>query len=90
MPIALKKHSQSLRTTLEEARTAGLKLNKQADKQGMSIFISLELPAAVGGLSRSISVTRGESEGNAEHSMQRFMEEKSFMKKIFMAKCSPV
>lgn len=88
MPIALKKHSQSLKTTLEEARTVGLKLNKQADKHGMTIFMSPELSAAIGGLSRSISVTRGQSEGNAEHSMRYFMEEKSFMKKIFMAKCS--
>ena len=62
MPIALKKHSQSLKTTLEEARTVGLELNKQADKQGMTIFISPELSAAIGGLSRSISVTPGESE----------------------------
>lgn len=88
MTIALKKHSQSLKTTLEEARTAGLKLNKQADKQGMTIFLSPKLSAAIGGLSRSIGVTQGASEGNAEHSIQHFMEEKSFMKKILMAKCS--
>lgn len=87
MPTALKKHSQSLKTPLEEARTAGLKLNKQADKQEMTISISPELSAAVGGLSR---VTQRESGGNAEHSMPCFVEEKSFTKKIFMAKCSPV
>lgn len=89
-PTAQKKHSQSLRANLEEARTAGLELNKQADKQGMTILGSPELSAALGGFSRSIRVTRGESEGNAEQSVWHFMEEKPFVEKIFMAKCSPV
>lgn len=87
-PTALKKHSQSLQVNLEEARTAGLELNKQADKQGMTILGSPELSAALSGFSRSIRVTRRESEGNAEQTVWHFMEEKSFMEKIFMAECS--
>lgn len=88
MPIALEKHSWSLRTALEGARTAGLKLNKQADEQRMTIFRSPELSAAIGGVSRSISVTPGEWKEMLSAQRGVLWRKKSFLKDIFMAKCS--
>lgn len=58
-----------------------LTFNKQSNKQGRTIFISPEHSVSICGLCSSLSVTRGESEGNAEHSAWCFMKEKSLTKK---------